>query len=243
MLVAETVLGNFEDDAEWASRYDDRPDEEIERVVLDDRDRRRSRVRTTTNAGTDIGIVVEGNRRLQPGDVLVADDDRFVVVAFEDRPALVIAFEGNNMSTADAVQLASLGYQVGNRHWDLAVRDEEVLVALGTDAEQKVAEVTDALPAGAETRRETVDPTLFDDDGFGSNTDHTHGAGTGDHTHGPESGGHTHGSDSDGHTHSHGDQGGHTHGDRNSTYEGKNMETYENTWFRTVSTEGEDSDD
>lgn len=173
MLVVETVLGSVEDDPELAARYEERPADEVETVVLDDRERRRSRVRTATDAGTELGIVVGSGQRLQPGDVLVDDEDRFVVVAFADREALVVSFDspGDTAAMAEAVRV---GYRVGNRHWDLAVRDDEVLVALGTDADRIVETVTDALPPGTTTRRERVDPALFDD-APAVGHDHSHG--------------------------------------------------------------------
>lgn len=210
MLVAETVLGNVDEDPELAARAEQRPPEEVEAVVLDERERRRSRIRTTTDAGTDVGIVVDSDRRLSPGDVLVDDDERMVVVTFEDREALVISFEGKDSTTDGLLRMAQLGYQVGNRHWDLAVRDEEVLVALGTDSEQKLAEVTAALPPGARTRREMVDPTLFDG---------TPG----------------HGESADGHTHDHDDHGGHTHGPASHTHDHSHDH---GIGYRTVSTDG-----
>lgn len=204
MLVVERVLGNVNEDPEWRDEYEARSESDIERVVLDDRDRRRSRIRTMTDDGTDIGIVVEDDHELSPGDVL-ADGDRLVVVGFEDREALVVSLEQVTTATDTVVAMTELGYQVGNRHWDLAVRDADVLVALGTDAERKVDEVEAALPPGAQTRREMVDPTLFDGrPGHGGpNT-------SGDHTHvhpAPvvDGSGHTHAQDgSHGHDHDHG---------------------------------------
>lgn len=162
MRVIETVLGNVETDPELAASYEQRPTEEVERVVLDEQERRRSRFRTTTETGTELGVIAGSEQRLQPGDILVDDEDRFVIVAFANRDAIVVSFEAPG-STATMAEAARLGYRVGNRHCDLAVRDDEVLVALGTDADRIVETVTDALPAGATTRREDVDPALFDD--------------------------------------------------------------------------------
>jgi urease accessory protein len=218
MLVAETVLGNIEEDPH-ATRYAERPETEIERVVLDDRERRRSRVRTTTEAGTDIGIVVDRNQPLLPGDVLVDDSERMVVVTFEDRDALVITFEGTEFSTDVLVQLTQLGYQVGNRHWDLAVRDDEVLVALGTDSTQKIREVTAALPSDAQTHREAVDPTLFDGTpghGSGQSDGHTHDHNGHAHDHSHDHADHADHADHshDGASHTHGEDSGHGIGHR-----------------------------
>ncbi|SDF55330.1 urease accessory protein UreE [Halorientalis regularis] len=191
MLISESVLGNVADDAELRAAVEARPADEVERVVLDERERRRSRIRTTTDAGTEVGVVVEDERGLEPGDVLVNDDERVVLVEFADREALVVAFEGGD--AAAMARAAELGHAIGNRHRDLAVRDGEVLIALDADGDRTVETVTAMVPQGTETRRERVDPTLFD------------GAGSADHDHGHDS------DDGDGHTHDHGSDG-HTHG-------------------------------
>jgi urease accessory protein len=194
MLVVDSVLGNVDADPGLAARVDERPSDEIERVVLDERDRRRARLRTATDAGTDIGIVAPESG-LRPGDVLVDDEDRLVVVDFADRDALVVDFAGVSGSTDALVTAAALGHELGNRHRELAARDGEILVALGPDAAQIRATVADAAPAGVEIRREAVDPALFD--GVGA---HAHGHGDGGHTHDEHS--HDHGEGS--HTHAHG---------------------------------------
>lgn len=178
MLLAEGIVGNVADDPELAARIDDRDPDAVERLVLDERERRRSRIRTTTDAGTDVGIVVRDERGLRPGDVLVDDPDRTILVAFADREALVVSLEAVEANTDVLTQVAALGYQIGNRHWDLAVRDGELLVALGADGERKIATLEAALPPGARTRREAVDPTLFD-----GTPDHTHDTNDHDHAH------------------------------------------------------------
>mgnify|MGYP006288017597 FL=1 len=194
MLVTETILGNVEDDADLRAAVEARPEAEIERVVLGERERRRSRIRTTTDAGTEIGVVVEDERGLAPGDVLVNDDERAVIVEFADREALVVAFEAGD--AAAMARAAELGHAIGNRHRDLAVRGSEVLIALDADGDRTVEEAEAMLPPGTETRRERVDPTLFD--GVGP-ADHDHGHSGDGHTHDHSDADHSHGSE----THSH----------------------------------------
>ena len=197
MLVSESILGNVDDDADLRRSVESRHDSAVERVVLDERERRRSRIRTTTDAGTEIGIIVEDERGLRPGDVLVDDDERVVLVEFADREALVVDFSGGN--AAAMARATELGHAVGNRHRDLAVRGGEVLIALDADGDRTVEEVTAMLPAGAETRREHVDPTRFDGTGTADHDHgddgHDHGHGGDDHDHGPGSHSHAPGSD------------------------------------------------
>jgi urease accessory protein len=164
MLVADTYLGSRADD-DLAARIDR---EGALTVRLDGTERRRSRVRTTTEEGHDIGVVT--SRDLDAGDVLVADD-RLVVVELDAVEAMVI-----DLAAADAPLTAgvALGHAAGNRHWNLAVRGETVAMPV-TDRERMEREVRPLLPEGATVDYEQVPPSLFDEEGG-----HEHGH---DHDH------------------------------------------------------------
>jgi urease accessory protein len=168
----------------------------LETVVLDDAQRKRSRFRTTTKAGTDLGVLVD-RPELRPDDVLVLDDDLAVVVAFERREAFVIDLPSET-ATATAIEL---GHRIGNQHWDIALEDDTLYVP--READRSIIEETlnPYLPEGATIRYETVDAELFVDGGPGRN--HTDGGAGHDHA----GGGHTHGS------------GEHTHGDHGPSHE------------------------
>lgn len=184
MLVADTYLGHRDDDA---------IPETVETsahatVVLSDTERQRSRVRTETTAGRDLGIVVA--RDLADGDVLEAEDGTFVVVELAEIEALVLDFADSDISPAAALEL---GHAVGNKHWNLAVRGQEALFPVTDSKERMEDTVADLLPGNIPMRYEHVPPTTFDDSGVG----HTHGDGTGH-----EGSGHSH--DGTSHAHDHG---------------------------------------
>jgi urease accessory protein len=195
MLVGEGVIGRL--DGAFADR------EAVETVVLSDAERKRSRVRTTTDAGTDIGLVL-GDATLQPGDVVYADEERVVAVAFEDREALVVDLSGVSGGAETLAALVELGHAVGNRHRDLATRGSEVLFPIGGTGDRVEDEVDRRLPEGTTIRRELVDPTLFDEDedahGGHGRDDGGHGGEDHSHPHGGEEAGHRH----DGHHHGQG---------------------------------------
>ncbi|WP_424000979.1 urease accessory protein UreE [Haloarcula salina] len=204
MLVAKAYVGHREEE----SVADRLAAAESVSVVLSDTERRRSRVRTETVGGRDLGIVVA--RDLADGDVLEADDGTLVVVELAAVEALVLDVAGEVSPTA----ALELGHAVGNKHWDLAVRDGEVLLPVADSKARMEAAVAEHLP-DVPTRYERVPPTTFDDGGADhshgdkgghSHADHGHShAGEGRHGHGD----HSHG---DGHTHSHSHGGdGHTH--------------------------------
>ncbi|WP_058991791.1 urease accessory protein UreE [Haloarcula sp. CBA1127] len=185
MLVADTYFGHHNDDA--VAEAVDASD--YATVVLSDTERQRSRVRTETTAGRDLGIVVA--RDLADGDVLEAADGTLVVVELAEIEALVLDFADSDISPATALEL---GHAVGNKHWNLAVRGQEALFPVTDSKERMEDTVADLLPADVPTRYEHVPPTTFDDDGV----DHTHGDGTDTH----DDGGHSHGGA--GHAHDHG---------------------------------------
>jgi urease accessory protein len=175
MLVAKTHLGH-RGDAGIATRL---ADADVHRVVLSDTERRRSRVRTETTDGVDIGIVIATD--LGDGDVLETDRGDLVVIDLGAVDALVLEFDGAEVSALEGVEL---GHTLGNHHWDLALRDGEALFPVPDTRERMLETVDDHLPTGVKTRFEAVPPTTFDDDR--SEHRHTHG--------------------DDGHSHSHGDR-------------------------------------
>ncbi len=201
------VLGNVHADTELdAERERHARNGTLERVVIDADRRQRSRFRTTTDAGTDVGVVLD-KPALSIGDVLVREDDRMIVVAFEPLEALAVELpEPTSESLAAAVEL---GHRVGNQHWDLALEEGVVYVPLEADRHIVERVVADVVP-GSTVREETVDAELFVTDldaepAGGGNVDH-------EHTHGDESD-HTHEhphADEPDHTHDHGHE--HHHG-------------------------------
>jgi urease accessory protein len=179
MLVAERYLGH-RDDAGVAARLSEA---DPHRVVLSDTDRRRSRVRTETAEGADLGIVVA--EELGDGDVLETAAGVLVVVELAAVDALVVDFGDADVPATTAL---AFGHAAGNRHWDLAVRGEEALFPVPDARERMLSALEGDLPAGVTTRFESVPPTTFDDGGTPAH-DHSH---SGAHDHGGESHGHEH---------------------------------------------------
>jgi urease accessory protein len=193
MLVADTYVGHREDDA-LADRLDDA---DPLTVTVDDTERRRSRVRTTADDGTDLGIVVA--RELRDGDVLAADD-RLVVVSLARIDALVVYLRGVAGSTDAVTAAVELGHAAGNRHWDLTTEGDRAYLPLVEQRERMESEISPHLPEGATMTEEAVSPALFDEgDGGHNSVGSGHGGYQHDHSHDDESHDHTHGNHRHGH--------------------------------------------
>jgi urease accessory protein len=187
-LVADTYLGQVEKlGAALTAASEESDAAEPVRIVVDDTDRRRSRFRTTSVDGRDVGVTV--GRTLRDGDVLGADGEH-VVVELEPIPALAVSLEG-----LDAAEALAFGHALGNRHRDLAVEEGRALVPRSTDADEPAADLRATLPEDVGIERTTVPPSVFDDQpGQQASAETTDPAG--DH------GGHDH-PDGQHHTHRH----------------------------------------
>lgn len=187
------IVGNVHADGDLAARYEaHEAADTLERIVVDAENRRRSRFRATTDRGTDVGVVLD-RPAVSSGDVLLAEDDRMIVVAFEPRDALALTLPD---ATSEALSAAvELGHRVGNQHWDLVVEDGVVYVPLEADRHIVERVVDDVVP-GASVRETTVGADLFvtDPEDTGSDCDQQHTHSDHDHSH-PHS--HEHGHEHD----------------------------------------------
>ena len=191
------VVGNRHDDPELddAITAHERAGT-LERVNIDSSDRKKSRFRTETDAGTDLGILV-GERELRSGDVLFVDEERACIVTFETREAYVIELPDLDRETIGTA--IELGHRIGNQHWDLAIEHGAVYVPV--EAEKRIVEdvLGEYVPNGSTTRYEVVEAELFLDGEDAAHADHEHSH-TGDHEH-SHTGGHTHADNGESPTH------------------------------------------
>jgi len=198
MKRVDGVVGNVERDPDLAAEIDAHEQAgTLETIVLDDTERKRSRLRVSTDAGTDLGVLVD-QPELVAGDVLLCNDDRAVIVAFEQREAFVIEFAAAEAAVSTGVEL---GHRIGNQHWDIAVDGARIYVPV--DADRAIIEnvLGPYIPESAATRYETVDAERFVDS---SDPDPDHAHDDADHTHGDHAHGHSHEHNhDDDHDHSH----------------------------------------
>lgn len=157
MLVCEAVLGRL-------GEYE--PDsDEVEHVSLTDEQRRRSRVRTETDAGTEVGILCD--EPLSDGDV-IHDGEVAVVVSLEPVDAYEI-----DLRNVPPNEAARLGHDLGNMHLKMAFGDGYAYVPVTEDSTRYIRE---ELDAAAGLRKVGVRPPVFDgdhgDEGHGG---HSHG--------------------------------------------------------------------
>lgn len=94
-------------------------------------ERRWTRKKVVTSAGREIALALPTGTRLEPGDVLVVEDDWYLAVEARPEPVLALFPE----SYEAAVQIA---FDVGNRHFSLGCDGDTLLVPDDTAMEDLV---------------------------------------------------------------------------------------------------------
>jgi urease accessory protein len=94
---------------------------ERDAVALTWEERRWGRRRLVTAAGRDLKLALPTGSHLHPGDVLHVDDQWYVVIEAAAEPVL----EVRPRDHAEALRIA---FEVGNRHFSLALEGERLLV-------------------------------------------------------------------------------------------------------------------
>ena len=112
-MMLKEILGNVRDI--------DISNKIIEKLELEWFELDKRLLRKVTDRGTEVGIVLDGVHRLEPGDVLYVDDEKIMVI--ELLPAQAIVLEPGTMW-----EMAQISYQLGNRHAPIFLDHDQVLV-------------------------------------------------------------------------------------------------------------------
>jgi len=116
-------------------------------LSLDWEERRWTRKRAVTAGGRDVALALPTGSVLRPGDILAVEDDWYLAVEARPEPVLAVSCRGRE----EAIRVA---FEVGNRHFPLAVDADTLLVPDDTAMEQLLAR----LGVRWDRRRAVFDP-------------------------------------------------------------------------------------
>jgi len=133
MIRVDQVHGNL-DDPEWAARLERAA---IDPLRLDQWEAQRSRLRKTTEGGTELAISLDRAIQLRDGDILDWDPERAsaIVARIDLRPVMIVELSGLLGETPEIIArtCVELGHAIGNQHWPAVVKGTQVFVPLTVD--------------------------------------------------------------------------------------------------------------
>ena len=113
----------------------------VEYLHLDVHDLDRKRLRATSDAGTDYAIVLQRDRALADGAVLLLEPDRAVVV--RAGVARTMTLRANDIGAA-----MRLGFLAGHLHWKVDQRGDTVVVHLEGPESEYISRIVELLESG-----------------------------------------------------------------------------------------------
>lgn len=138
VIIVNSVVGNIFNNRSLATKYRRKSAEgKCESLNLSRAEMDHLRLKRTTDGGTDVGIVLESDRKLCHGDVLVDSKGKIIVVKQRpERVACVRVREKNPDRIAETA--AIIGHVIGNRHRPISVAGGKILFPVMADSEIEV---------------------------------------------------------------------------------------------------------
>jgi len=114
---------------------------QVETILLQRSDAQRHRLRTVTDRGTDVAIVLDRHASLSDGAVLYLTEDRAIVVRMAEEAWF-------SFVPIDAAAALELGYTAGNLHWRVRFADGILQVAHEGPEDQYLDRLRSLLSSG-----------------------------------------------------------------------------------------------
>lgn len=126
MITISTVLGNVNNDTEFAKKFKKlRGTANCELIKVSRSELDKTRFRKNTDKGTDVGMVLNDSSKLHNGDVLLSETERLVVI--EQIPEKVISIKIKKTEKTEKI-LVTLGHIIGNRHRPIQIENDGKII-------------------------------------------------------------------------------------------------------------------
>lgn len=136
MITVRSILGNTRSERKFRELFEIfQRENKVERVLLSRMEAQRSRIRRTSDRGTDVAISLDNGFSLKHGDVLLVEENRLILVEYEPEDVLGFKIIGKLPFEQKIAVAIKLGHIIGNLHKPLSTKGEMVYVPLQSEAE------------------------------------------------------------------------------------------------------------
>ena len=121
MLVIKTILGNVFDGTKLKEKIEEaKQNTTLKRLFLSRTDMQKSRLRTETDDGTEIGLSFQPGSILHHGDILELNSNLIIIQQLSEK-LIRVQVKDDHHSSSTRVQL---GHIIGNRHRPLSISSD-----------------------------------------------------------------------------------------------------------------------
>ena len=125
MLVVDSILGNAYDGSDISQKIENaKENQKLKKLFLSRPQMEKSRLRTETEDGTEIGLSLEPGTVLHNGDVLEIDSNLIIIHQLPEKKIRVTINENNRSPNL----LVQLGHIIGNRHRPISITSDDCII-------------------------------------------------------------------------------------------------------------------
>ncbi|MFZ0696948.1 MAG: urease accessory protein UreE [Nitrososphaeraceae archaeon] len=136
MISINSVVGNIHNDYDLAQKYNQMIVKQLSEIIRISRsEAQRSRMRKTSNKGSDVAIMLPQNVHIKHGDVLLLNNDKIIIVEIQPEKVAVIAVK-NNIASEHLFEMAvKVGHTIGNLHRPIKLEDNKIILPIQAESE------------------------------------------------------------------------------------------------------------
>jgi urease accessory protein len=136
MISINSVVGNIHNDYDLAEKYNQMIVKQLSEIIRISRsEAQRSRMRKTSNKGSDVAIMLPQNVHIKHGDVLLLNNDKIIIVEIQPEKVAVIAVK-NNIASEHLFEMAvKVGHTIGNLHRPIKLEDNKIILPIQAESE------------------------------------------------------------------------------------------------------------
>jgi urease accessory protein len=136
MISINSVVGNIQNDYDLAQKYNQMTAKQLSEIIQISRsEAQRSRMRKTSNKGSDVAITLPQSVHIKHGDVLLLNSDKIIIVEIQPEKVAVIAVRSNIASEHLFEMAVKVGHTIGNLHRPIKLEDNKIILPIQAESE------------------------------------------------------------------------------------------------------------
>jgi urease accessory protein len=146
MITITNILGNIKKDPKLSQIYTESFQKKlVENVIIRRSEAEKSRMRKTSDRGTDIGFILPPGTRLKDQDIVFMDSNKMIAIKLATELVAIISFKSQasdeyqkqkkDILTNIAIKI---GHTIGNLHRPLKIENNKVIFPIQTKEEMNL---------------------------------------------------------------------------------------------------------
>jgi urease accessory protein len=127
MIHINKIIGNINFDSRLKDKYEDMiKNGRVEKIEITRLESDRTRMRKTSDKGTDLALVIDAGSHINDGDVVLLTEDKMVIAIRVSENVATISLR-DNISTDQLLKTAiKLGHTIGNMHRPIKITNGKI---------------------------------------------------------------------------------------------------------------------